>query len=56
MNQGFDPYEMIKMHRLPPALSNSILAAIYDDGVRPSLPTSDFRFLTSDFLLPTSSF
>ena len=33
VNQGYDPYEVIRSNRLPPALSNSILAAIYDDVV-----------------------
>ena len=36
VNQGFDPLEVIRAHRLPPALSNSILSAIYDDVVTES--------------------
>ena len=35
-NQGFDPLEVIKQHRLPPALTNAILASIYDDVVQES--------------------
>jgi len=36
VNQGFDPLDVIKAHRLPPALSNSILASIYDDVISES--------------------
>jgi hypothetical protein len=36
VNLGYDPYEVIKHHRLPRALSNSILTAIYDDLVTES--------------------
>lgn len=31
VNQGYDPLELIKQQRLPTALSNSMLCAMYDD-------------------------
>lgn len=33
VNQGMDPYDVIKSHRLPTALSHSILSAVYSDVV-----------------------
>ena len=36
VNQGFDPYDVIRQHRLPPALTHSILSAIYDEVIQES--------------------
>ena len=33
VNQGSDPHEVIKQLGLPPALTNSMLEAIYDDVI-----------------------
>lgn len=33
VNKGYDPHDMIKTHRIPTSLANSMMAAIYDDIV-----------------------